>query len=148
MKDFMQMLRVRGRVSNNLVFFEDDFELCEGWEDVLRKAWDDLPADFDMLYLGCNLTRPPLKITDNLYRVMGAWLMHATILSKKFVQYIIEKYDYNAIWIIDDWYRQQAPQKKFYMTYPFISYQRSDYSDMVGQYIFYDIFNNKYYKNL
>jgi hypothetical protein len=79
---------------------------------------------------------------------MGAWLMHATILSKKFVQYIIEKYDYNAIWIIDDWYRQQAPQKKFYMTYPFISYQRSDYSDMVGQYIFYDIFNNKYYKNL
>jgi hypothetical protein len=82
MKDFMQMLRVKGS-GNYLCFFEDDFELVDGWEDVLRKAWEDLPKDFDMLYLGANLTAPPKYITNNIMRVTGAYLMHGCILSNK-----------------------------------------------------------------
>jgi hypothetical protein len=144
MKDFLQMLRVKG--TGDLVFFEDDFELVPGWEDVLRKAWKELPEDFDMLYLGCNPQRSLLKVTDNLVKIQGAWLMHACILSHRFIEYILSSYDLNQIWIIDEWYRQIAPQRKFYMTYPMISYQREDFSDMLGQYVKYDIFNNKFYK--
>jgi hypothetical protein len=148
MKDFLQMLRVRG-IGKHLVFFEDDFEFTDGWEDILKKAWDDLPEDYDMLYLGCNLTRPPLKITDNLMRVRGAWLMHATILSRKFIEYILKYYDRNRIWIIDEWYRQIAPEKNFYCTYPMISYQRKDFSDMLGEYVDYKTIQerNKYLKD-
>jgi hypothetical protein len=147
MKDFLQMLRVRG-FGKHLVFFEDDFELMPEWEQVLQKAWRDLPEDFDMLYLGCNLTRPPQIITENLVRVKGAYLMHATILSKKFIEYLLKTYDYNRIWIIDEWYRQIAPERKFYMTYPMVSYQRPDYSDFLGQYVDYKTiqYNNNYYK--
>jgi hypothetical protein len=147
MKDFTRMLSTERWSGPYLVFFEDDFELVDGWEVVLRKAWSDLPDDFDMLYLGANLTISPVKVTDNLIKVRGAWLMHATILSRKFIDYILKAYDYNRIWIIDEWYRQIAMDRKFYMTYPMISYQRPGWSDAVGAYTDYQIFDNSFYKN-
>jgi hypothetical protein len=154
MKDFLQMLRVKGN-GEALVFFEDDFELVDGWEEVLKKAWKDLPIEWDMLYLGCNLTGDIKKVTNyqgeeskSLVKVQGAWLMHATILSKRFIKYILHNYDYNRIWIIDDWYRQQAPYRQFFMTYPMISYQRKDYSDFINAYTDYQIFENKFYKRI
>lgn len=146
MKDFKQLLRTfRG---NDIMFFEDDFELTDGWEEVLRKAYADLPQFWDMLYLGCNLTLDAKKITDNLVKVQGGWLMHATLLSKRWIDFILREYDHNRIWIIDEWYRQQAPFRNFYMTYPMISYQRKDYSDFVGGYTDYQIFENKFYKRI
>jgi len=71
--------------------------------------------------------------------------MHATLLSPKFIEYILEKYPPANIRIIDEWYRKIAPLREFYMTMPMISYQRKDYSDFVGQYVYYDIFANKHY---
>ena len=147
MKDFLQMLRIRGK-GGDLVFFEDDFELVDGWEELLRKAWKELPSDWDMLYLGCNLTEPVLPHSDHLVKVRGAWLMHATILSRKWIDYVLRFNDYNQIWIIDDWYRQMAPYRQFYMTYPMVSYQRVEYSDFTGKYEDYKIFENKYYKGI
>jgi len=147
MKDFTRMLRTERFSGDHLVFFEDDFELADGWEEVLRKAWADLPKDYDMLYLGANLTMSPIKVTDNLMKVRGAWLMHATILSRTFIDFILKAYDFNRIWIIDEWYRQVAIDRKFYMTYPMISYQRPGWSDAVGAYTDYQIFSNKFYKN-
>lgn len=147
MKDFLRLLRTERWSGQHLVFFEDDFELADGWEEVLRKAWADLPKDFDMLYLGANLTMSPIKVTDNLMKVRGAWLMHATILSRTFIDFILKAYDFNRIWIIDEWYRQVAIDRKFYMTYPMISYQRPGWSDAVGAYTDYQIFSNKFYKN-
>lgn len=146
MKDFLQMLRVKGR-GQYLVFFEDDFELTDGWEAVLREAWAELPPDFDMLYLGANLTRMPLYYSEHLVKIQGAWLMHAVIMSRKWIDYILRHYDLNRIWIIDEWYRQMAASRKFYMTYPMISYQRAGYSDATGKYEDYKIFENQYYEN-
>ncbi len=144
--DFLQMLRVKR--GTNLVFFEDDFELTDGWRDVLSKAWTDLPKDYDMLYLGCNLTAHPAKVTENLYRINGAWCMHGVVISSKFIDYILRAYEYPRLSIIDDWCRTLANEKKFYMTYPMISYQRKSYSDFVEKEMFYDIFENKYYKRI
>lgn len=146
MKDFLQMLRVRGR-GEYLVFFEDDFELVDGWEAVLREAWAELPPDFDMLYLGANLTRMPHYYSEHLMKVQGAWLMHAVIMSRQWIDYVLRHYDLNAIWIIDEWYRRIAPTRKFYMTYPMISYQRAGYSDATGKYEDYKIYENQYYEN-
>jgi hypothetical protein len=146
MKDFLQMLRVKA-TGDYFVFFEDDFELCNGWEEILRAAWKELPPDFDMLYLGANLTDPPKFHSEHLCRVMGAWLMHSVIMSRKWVEFILKWYDFNRIWIIDDWFERIAPDRKFYMTIPITSYQREDFSDFVGRYVYYDIFTNKHYEN-
>jgi hypothetical protein len=144
MQDFLTMLRLKR--GEDLLFFEDDFELVEGWDNVLGKAWDDLPKDYDMLYLGANLTKRPLFVTENLVRIRGAWFMHAVIMSAKFIDYILKEYDPKHPKIIDEWYRCIAYERKFYMTIPMVSYQRKGKSDFLKREIYYDIFENKYYK--
>lgn len=146
MNDFKRMLEIKKWNNNNLVFFEDDFEFIDGWQDVLQRAWEDVPKDFDILYMGCNPTRAILRVTDNLVRIKGAWLMHATILSRQFIEYILKEYDYQQVPIIDEWYRRIACDRKFYMTWPMISYQRTGYSDFLQTDIGYDIFGNKWIK--
>ena len=146
MNDFKHMLEIKKWNNENLVFFEDDFEFVDGWQEGLKKAWNELPKDFDILYLGCNPTRALVKQSDNLVRVKGAWLMHATILSRKFIEFILKEYDYYQVAIIDEWYRRIACDRKFYMTWPMISYQRVDYSDFLGTETDYNIFNNKFVK--
>ncbi len=144
MSDWLKMLKMFQ--GEPLMFFEDDFELTDDFDDVFPKAISELPKSYDMLYLGANLQVPVTRYSDHLARVGGAWLMHATLLSAKFIDFILENYPYSNIKIVDEWYRRIAPQKEFYMTMPIISYQRKDYSDFVGRYVYYDIFSNKYYK--
>ncbi len=145
-EDFLRVLRLKGH--NNIVFFEDDFELTKGWESVLTDAWKDLPSDWDLLYLGANLTRSPQKITNNLVKIRGAWCFHAVVISPKFVKYALANYDINRRVVWDEWIRTEAVKRKFYMTYPMISYQRASYSDFVKKEVDYDIFNNRYYKKI
>lgn len=73
--------------------------------------------------------------------------MHATLLRKEWIDFILKFYRPDKCRIIDEWYRQQAPYREFFMTMPQISYQRPDYSDMEGMYVDYKnmAFNNKLY---
>lgn len=144
MTDWLKMLKMFQ--GGPLMFFEDDFEFTDDFDEVFDKAVAELPQSYDMLYLGANLQAPVTRYSDHLVRVNGAWLMHATLLSAKFIDFIIDNYPNSNIRIADEWYRRIAPQREFYMTIPMISYQRKDYSDFVGRYVYYDIFSNKFYK--
>ena len=66
-------LKMLSETPGTIVYLEDDFELIEGFEDALSRAVKDLPADWDILYLGCNPTTELHRVTPNLCRVMGAW---------------------------------------------------------------------------
>lgn len=143
--DFIRVLRWS---QNNIVFFEDDFELTEGWEEVLKAAWSDLPDKWDLLYLGANLTKSAKKVTNNLVRLRGAWCFHAVIMNRSFVRWVLRNYDVNQRIVFDEWLRIIAEGRDFYMTYPMISYQRESFSDFVGKVVNYNIFTNKYYLRL
>lgn len=145
-QDYLRMLSLKK--GKNIMFFEDDFELVNGWEEVLERAWHDLPKDYDMLYLGANLQDKAIRVTDNLVRVKDAWMLHAVIMNRKFIDWVLKVYDINRRVVMDEWMRIIAKERKFYMTYPMISYQRSGYSDFVKKEIEYNIFDNKYYKKL
>jgi hypothetical protein len=143
-KDFLLLLEQnRG---SDLMFFEDDFELVNGWEDIFYKAKSKLPGDWDMLYLGANLQNLVTPCAENLVRVWGAWMLHSVMMRKKFIDYVLRKYEYPRLPVFDEWCRVIAPMMGFYMTYPMISYQRAGYSDYVGKEVDYKIFENKYYK--
>ena len=145
-KDFLCLLKQNR--SEDLLFFEDDFELTDNWKEVLSKAWNDLPLNWDMLFLGANLTTAPQRITENLIRLKGSWMMHAVIISKKFIEYLVKNYDVNRHWVFDEWVRKTALNHRFYMTYPMISYQRKCYSDFAKKETDYKIFENPYYKKI
>ena len=144
MTDWLKMLKMFQGAP--LMFFEDDFEFTDEFDEVFPKAVAELPQTYDMLYLGANLQAPVTRYSEHLARVNGAWLMHATLLSAKFIDFILEAYPHSKIRIADEWYRRIAPHREFYMTIPMISYQRKDYSDFVGRYVYYDIYSNKHYK--
>lgn len=144
MSDWLKMLKMFQ--GEPLMFFEDDFEFTDEFDEVFPKAVAELPQSYDLLYLGANLQAPVERYSNHLARVNGAWLMHATLLSAKFIDFILEAYPHSKIRIADEWYRRIAPHREFYMTMPMISYQRKDYSDFVGRYVYYDIFSNKHYK--
>ncbi len=143
--DFLRVLRT---MPGNIVFFEDDFELTENWREVLEKAWNDLPDKWDLLYLGANLTKTPKRITKNLVKLRGQWCFHAVVINKTFVPYMLAKYDINRMVVFDEWLRNEACKRNFYMTYPMISFQRKSYSDYVGKEVEYKLFLNKYYLEL
>lgn len=128
------------------MFFEDDFELIQGWQGVLSVSMRKLPGDWDMLYMGANLQNPVTKVSETLVRVWGAWMLHGVVMRKKFIDYVLRNYEYPRLPVFDEWCRTIAPQMGFYMTYPMICYQRPGYSDYIGKEVDYKIFENKYYK--
>lgn len=144
--DFLRVLKLKGH--NDLMFFEDDFELMDNWREVLYKAWEDLPADWDLLYLGANLRKTPKRITKNIVKLRGAWCFHAVVINKNFTRHILKAYDPGRRQVIDEWLRIEADHRNFYMTYPMIAYQRKGYSDLVGKEVDYKLFLNKYYLQL
>ena len=107
------------------VIFEDDIELI---------SWDlpELPDNFDMLYLGANLTDETERINDDLVKVKGAWTTHAIIYSKKGVSKILKQYDLGK-GIYDEWLRTKFNnQNECYLITPMIAFQRNGYSNIQG----------------
>lgn len=144
-RDFVEMMK--SRKCETTLFFEDDFELTDNWQEVLDKASHDLPPDWDVLYLGANLTAKPIRISDSLIRVRGAWMLHGVIFRYKFIQYFLKNYTISP-WAIDQWFNEQALRCKFYMTYPMVCYQRAGWSDFQNQHVDYRIFKNKFYERV
>ena len=109
MTDWLKMLKMFQ--GEPLMFFEDDFEFTDDFDEVFPKAVAELPQTYDMLYLGANLQAPVTRYSEHLVRVNGAWLMHATLLSAKFIDFILEAYPHSNIRIADEWYRRIAPHR-------------------------------------
>jgi hypothetical protein len=143
--DFLNMLK---EVKTDILFFENDFELTKDWREVLTKSYVDLPLSWELLFLGANLTTPAERVTQNLVKIRGAWMFHAVLMRKKFIDYLVKYYDINRHWVFDEWIRRVSVGREFYMTYPMISYQREGYSDLAKKEFYYDIFENKNYRKL
>ena len=125
------------------MIIEDDIKVLE--TDVLDKAIEQLPDDWDMLYLGAQLTKKIYRHSDNLFRLKGAQATHAVIYNNQngVVDYIID----NAHGIIDVYYRDNI-QDMFncYITYPMVCNQADGFSDTQRWWVQYDYLQRLYDK--
>jgi hypothetical protein len=72
----------------------------------LPDALNELPEDWDIVYLGANVTENrPEFYSHNLRRVRSAWTTHAVGYSRKAVEKIVEMYkgDWESEGMYDDW---------------------------------------------
>lgn len=113
--------------------FEDDVLFDINWKRI-EEASNQLPEDWDILYLGCNFISDwvmPTRFSDNLIRVHNAWQSHAIVYSNKMAKWILDNFDPNTFPVYDEWLRVNVmPGFNVFCVSPMICDQRPGYSDI------------------
>lgn len=131
-----------------MLILEDDVEFI-ATNSQLISAYNELPSDWDMLYLGGNAIRNQRKYSPLLYRADGVVTTHAILYSAEMVSWIADnlfeahdKIDRNNtidVWLMDN----VQPKFNCFICSPQIASQRFGYSDICKMNINYKYFNNK-----
>jgi len=138
------------KLKNVLIFEDDVIFVSENVNDVLKNVIDQLPNDWDMLYLGANLHQPLLNYTKNLVRLLHAFSTHAVSYNNKIFDFFINKYDnmksVNSDYdILDVWIAMNIqPQGHTFLVKPLLATQMNDYSDIVKTNVDYSFIEERY----
>lgn len=134
---------------DNVMILEDDIVVLDpAFATVCNnhmKKMVELGENFDVLYLGASHKRPHVgKITDHLYRVGAAHGTFGYIVSKKFMQVLVEPYAYK--YPIDKHWNHVRPSTNKICMVPHVVNIRNCVSDVTGEYTTYSkhILNSQY----
>lgn len=69
------------------LILEDDFQLCENFDSELEKCFNELPDNFEALFLGGRMITPPRDYSPNLFKIKATtgaygYLVHRRFISK------------------------------------------------------------------
>lgn len=120
------------RNKGNILVFEDDVRFINDYRKI-DDCLNQLPDNWDMIYLGANVRDYLKRHSENLYILKNAWTTHAVGYSEKMVSWLADNYDgkYTHPYIFDEWLRQEVQPRFFcYITKPMFCTQRPDYSDI------------------
>ena len=149
MSHFEILKKAKKENLKNYLVFEDDFSL-EYEPDILftylNKSISDLPDNWDMFYLGCNLDSsygvfPIEKWSPNLYKLNSCHTTHAFSVNNKIYDLILEKAPsfenesiikwYNENTVIDIFFSKHILSKnKCFISNPLLSLQRPSFSNI------------------
>lgn len=123
---------------------EDDIKIIGDLDD-LNKAMEQLPPDWDMLYLGATLMRPLVRYSPNLFKLQSGLTTHAIIYNNqnRVCEYILE---HMAGAHVDVFMMQVQKLFNCYITYPIIMTQFPGDSDTTGDWTDYEEIERTYKK--
>lgn len=99
----------------------------------LEKALEQLPQDWDIVYLGCNLRGIiPRPYSENLRIPSSPWMTHAIGYSRKAAEYIAKHYDPLTNQMFDDWLSHNISLFNTFLVAPMVAGQRPGKSDLWG----------------
>lgn len=112
-----------------ILVFEDDLKIIGPMDTVMEKCIQQLPEEWDMLYLGCNLARRPGNFfSANLLPVTRALSTHAVAYSRACMERILSL---PKALPIDLFYAEVIqPAGKCYCTCPMLVTQYPGFSDI------------------
>lgn len=115
---------------NPFCVLEDDVLFLQDRQ-VLLNAIDQLPEDWDMLYLGASPKKQQERYSDNLFRLDNANVTHAIIWNPRSggaLDYVLN--DRASIRKIDDYFATVIqPRFNCFVTYPMVATQKDLQSD-------------------
>ena len=112
-----------------LLFLEDDCVFKDHAH--IEQTLKELPADWDIVYFGCNIQdEKPVKITDRIYRIQGAFTTHCIGYNKKCIPFILENQPGFSEQMYDNWLSGQ--QLNTYVINPMVAFQRPRHSKIWG----------------
>lgn len=120
---------------NNCLIFEDDIEFFDGAYENLSQAVIELPADWDMFYLGINMdVYYAYQISDHIAKLTGGFSTHAYAVKSNMFDLLIEINENLSISHNDVVYANSIiPRYNCYIPIPLIAGQRMNFSDIEGR---------------
>jgi hypothetical protein len=126
-----------------VAIYEDDVVFIND-VGVVEKCFEQLPEDWDALWLGATVMVPIERYSDNLFRLKEGLCAHAIIYnSQRIVDYIRNNYDQFARTTdkrqtIDVFYAYELQQMfNCFIVSPLVAIQREGYSDIENREINY-----------
>jgi GR25 family glycosyltransferase involved in LPS biosynthesis len=122
--------------ANNPLVLEDDVEIRSTMH--LHYAMNELPEDWDIIYLGGNIIgvdvipfRKPIRYSAHLFSVVDCWQTQSVGYSRKMVEWLVQNFKVDCGWIYDEFLRQEVLHKfKAFIVAPQITLQRKSFSDI------------------
>lgn len=114
--------------SETLLLLEED---CI-FRDIVHvdQALNELPADWDIIYLGANLVcwnngePQPERHSEHLFRVRAAWTTHCVGFNRKVVPFLLENQPGLSVQMFDNYLSGLLPDLNAYVVAPMVAYQR------------------------
>jgi len=130
------------------LIMEDDFTFKGNPLETLSNAIQQLPADWDMLYLGASTYSPLKRYSKNLFHLHEAYSTHAIGYNNKnggLLDYILNHR--REVDIIDVYFRENI-QDKFncFISYPLICAQKNSFSDVQNNHVNMEFIEHRYWK--
>lgn len=120
---------------DNYLVFEDDIELAHKFNEKFELGIKEVPADWDLLYLGGNHMfgpRPLPRVSEHVYRCQFTVTTHAIAIRHtvydRFINTIID-----VTQPCDVHFARAQSQLNAYVLMPHLVSQRPDYSDVQNQ---------------
>lgn len=133
--------------AHNLLFLEDDVQFRH--IALIPTILKELPKDYDVFFLGCNLVQGglnpnPRKVRQYVYQIDAALTTHAVCYTKPIVKYILDHHPGESERMTDDWQGKEVLSKyKCFVSKPMLAYQRPRLSRIWGNHVDYtEIFQN------
>jgi GR25 family glycosyltransferase involved in LPS biosynthesis len=119
--------------AERVLIFEDDAELSSNFLDQLDRAYNDLPSDWEMFYLGVNDINKTKQIYNNhLCKIFTGYTTHAYSVNIRAYDLILNKLLYRAP--IDVLYAEFIhPRGHSYCMHKNICSQIDDFSDITNK---------------
>lgn len=137
-------------VKNNyksICIFEDDVILQENFNEKLKNILHFIPADWDMLFLGCHWWKlpEPINIGNNIYKLNGCFGAFGYIIKSNVFQDILLAIEQEDIPYDDALCYKVIRKHNAFTTVPFLVKVKMDYSDIAKCNTNYTIISDKFY---
>jgi len=123
--------QARDANSSNILSLEDDVAFMPGITENLTTTLEQLPEDWGLFFLGCNITVPAIRYDTHLLKLNQAFATHAIAINHNLYDFILN----NAVHSppLDAWMSDTiitGALKPCYAMYPLGATQRPSYSDI------------------
>jgi glycosyl transferase family 25 len=136
------MVILKDMINNNyskILVFEDDVVFNDDFNAKFDYYYNQLPNDWDIVYMSGNHTTSLEKITDNIYKTNGTLAMHSYFISlegaKKLYNLLVAKNMTDPIDVIGIEYQKN---NNCYTFRPHLTYQKEGFSDIQKKVVNYD----------
>ena len=120
---------LKNEKSEYYLIFEDDVEVCDNFIEKLEKTVNQLPEDWELLFLGGWNVGDKINHSVGIDIANKVYCMHAYMVKSNALDKLIEKYN-SRIYKVDVLLAELLPELKSYICNPTIAWQRPGFSDI------------------